>query len=204
MKNRKLLLLLAAVAVLLLGAAQSLSAGVTVTVASSDSIAPSSIPVPESGTLVVGMNRVKLTSAGSGVTSLGGIRVQLLSSRGIQRIRHPVHPGLVRTEWWKRPVRQRSHRPRVQRCRCVEWRAVYFRNEPRGHHPQHGEYGHPGRRDGVRLRRRRAEVHGSHERGYHRRADHPDHRGRKRTHGHGPWGAEAPGQVPGHTSLPRG
>ena len=74
------------------------SAGVTVTVASSDSIAPSSIPVPESGTLVVGMNRVKLTSAGSGVTSLGGIRVQLLSSPGfnasdIQSIRVWFEPN---------------------------------------------------------------------------------------------------------------
>jgi hypothetical protein len=84
MRTKARLLFIIAAAVMLLGAGQMLSAGVTVTVASSDSIAPSSIPVPETGdpNIVVGMNRVKLTSAGSGVTSLGGIRVQLISAGG--------------------------------------------------------------------------------------------------------------------------
>ena len=62
-----------------LGAAQMLSAAVP-TVQSAISIAPSSIPVPETGTVIVGMERVQFTANGN--IQFSKVDVQLISSGG--------------------------------------------------------------------------------------------------------------------------
>ncbi len=74
-------LLLAATTILLLGGAGTLAALPVVAVDYSISIAPSSIPVPETGNLIVGMNKVQIsTNFSGGDTSVDQLVVQLIST----------------------------------------------------------------------------------------------------------------------------
>ncbi|MCX7030799.1 MAG: Ig-like domain-containing protein [Spirochaetes bacterium] len=83
MNTKARLLFIAATAILLLGGVQLLSALPVIKVDSSVSIAPYSIPVPESGTVIVGMNKVQISTNFSGqLASVDQVVVQLISSGG--------------------------------------------------------------------------------------------------------------------------
>lgn len=85
MAKKERLLLIATTALLLFAGAGSLIAAPVVSVDSSISIAPSSIPVPETGdpNLIVGMNKVQIsTNFSGGTSSVDQVVVQLTSSGG--------------------------------------------------------------------------------------------------------------------------
>jgi hypothetical protein len=86
MNTKARLLFIAAAAILMLGAAQMVSAIPIISVDYSISIAPSSIPVPESGNIIVGMNKVQISTPFSGgTTSVDQIVVQLISTGGFNQ-----------------------------------------------------------------------------------------------------------------------
>jgi hypothetical protein len=83
MTTKARLLFIAATATLLFGGAVILTAAPVVSVESSISIAPSSIPVPESGNIIVGMNKVQIsTNFSGGTSSVDQVVVQLISTGG--------------------------------------------------------------------------------------------------------------------------
>ena len=108
MNTKARLMFVAVAGILLLGAAEMLSAIPIVSVDNSISIAPSSIPVPESGNVIVGMNRVRISTPFSGgTTSVDQVVVQLIASPALQLVGHPVDPRVVRGARRQPALRQR-------------------------------------------------------------------------------------------------